>query len=45
MTVFKARIHQLLKEKEEEASGVTASVWLSKEAASVDRVNKMGTFR
>ena len=46
MSVFKARIYELLKEKERETSGVAvANAWLSKEAASVDAVNKMGTFR
>jgi hypothetical protein len=46
MLLFQQRIYLLLKEKEEEASIMEiASAWLSREAASVDRVNKMGTFR
>jgi hypothetical protein len=46
MSLFQQRIYQLLKEKEEQVSTMEiASAWLSREAASVDRVNKMGTFR
>jgi len=45
LDVFHKRICLLLKEKESTVMAYTPSNWLSHEAASLECVNKAGTFR
>lgn len=45
LEVVRQRVYMLLKDKETKKSGDIAKHWLSREAASLDVINKAGTFR